>query len=77
MPERADTAAWRLVVDRDRCMGTGTCMLYAPGTLDYDADGKAVVTDPLGADLESATSAVEACPTRALAIDHGVDATTP
>lgn len=50
-------------------MGTGTCMMYAPGSLIYDADGKASVTDPIVDDLAAVQAAVESCPTQALVIE--------
>jgi ferredoxin len=63
MPER-----WAIEVDRRACMGTGTCLVYASGSLDLDAEGKATArpdpTDP----LDAALAAVEACPTRALRV---------
>jgi ferredoxin len=66
MPE-PDTG-WSIEVDRTRCMGTGTCLVYAPGTLGLDAEGKADVRHPITDDLAAAQNAVEACPTEALSI---------
>jgi ferredoxin len=63
MPER-----WTVVVDRDACMGTGTCMVYAPGTLEFDADGKATLRPDHTEHIEAVRAAVEACPTSALRI---------
>jgi ferredoxin len=57
-----------ITVDRDVCIGSGNCVLYAPATFSQDADAKAVVTDPTGDDLDTVRIAVEACPTRALAL---------
>jgi ferredoxin len=59
---------WTVTVDREKCMGTGSCMMYAAETLTYDADGKATVTEPIPDDLDAVRAAVEACPTQALAI---------
>ena len=55
-------------IDRERCMGSGMCIVYAPGTFAHDATAKAVVVDPGGDPIESIRSAVEACPTSALRI---------
>jgi ferredoxin len=63
-----DGPGWTVTVDRERCMGTGTCMTYAPGTLVFDAEGKAAVDEPITDDLDSVRAAVESCPTTALAI---------
>ncbi|MCK9894525.1 ferredoxin [Frankia sp. AgB32] len=54
------------VVDRSRCVGSGMCIVYAPGTFAHDDEAKAVVLDPAGDDLETVEIAVEACPTSAL-----------
>lgn len=59
---------WTIAVDRSRCMGTGTCLVYAPGSLELDAEGKATVRRPITDDLDAARNAVEACPTAALSI---------
>lgn len=60
-----------VAVDRDRCIGSGTCVLYAPGTFAQDDEAKAYVLGGAGggagtADLDAVRTAVEACPTRAL-----------
>jgi ferredoxin len=63
---------WQLTVDRDLCMGTGTCMVYAPGTLEFDAAGKAAVRPDATDHLAAVEAAVESCPTSALRLvrDH-------
>jgi ferredoxin len=55
-------------IDRDVCIGSGMCIMYAPGTFAQDEQTKAVVTDPDGDPVESIRIAVEACPTGALRI---------
>ena len=59
---------WTLVVDRERCMGTGTCLVYAAASIELDDEGKAAVIHPITDDLAAVQSAVEACPTEALTI---------
>jgi ferredoxin len=62
-------------VDRDRCMGSGMCVMYAPNTFDQDDETKVVVTDACGDPVDQIRIAVEACPTGALSIanhDKGV-----
>ena len=57
-----------VVVDREICMGSGMCVVYAPGTFLQGEDTKAVVQDT-GSDVPAAVrTAVEACPTGALAL---------
>jgi ferredoxin len=65
MPE---TAPPTIVVDRELCMGSGMCIVYAPGTFAHDEETKAVVVDPAGDPIEAIRNAVQACPTSAIRI---------
>ncbi len=47
-------------------MGSGMCIVYAPGTFAHDEHTKAVVVDPAGDPIEAIRNAVQACPTSAL-----------
>jgi len=58
--------AWSVTVDRERCMGSGLCVLYAPGTFAHDDEAKAVVLDPPTDDIDAVRTAVAACPVSAL-----------
>jgi ferredoxin len=58
--------AWTVEIDRDRCIGSGQCLVYAPGTFAHDEETKAVVDSASTEDLAMIQNAVEACPTRAL-----------
>jgi ferredoxin len=57
---------WSVTVDRELCLGTGTCIVYAPGTFAHDDQAKAVVVEPATDPLDTVQVAVEGCPTRAL-----------
>ena len=57
-----------LVVDRELCMGSGMCIVYAPGTFAHDDETKAVVVDPHGDPIDAVRNAVQACPTSAIRI---------
>ena len=35
-------------IDREKCMGSGNCSFWAPGTFDLDDEGIATVVDPEG-----------------------------
>jgi ferredoxin len=63
-PERPPT----IVVDRELCMGSGMCIVYAANTFAHDDETKAIVIDPKGDTIEAIRIAVEACPTGALRI---------
>jgi ferredoxin len=58
-------------VDRAVCMGSGVCIMYAPGTFGHDDETKAMVIDAAGDPIESIRTAVEACPTGALSLSRG------
>ena len=65
---------WMVQVDRDICMGSGMCVVYAGECFDIDAEAKAVFTKAEGVSLDSVRIAVEACPTGALTL---VEASPP
>jgi ferredoxin len=67
MPETA-ADGWTVVVDRDICMGTGMCVVYAPAAFSQDEDTKSVFRAPYDADPAAVRTAVEACPTGALTL---------
>jgi ferredoxin len=56
-----------ILVDRDRCMGSGSCSFHAPNTFDLDDEAKVVLLDRRDTDA-AIRVAVESCPTRALTI---------
>jgi len=58
----------QIVIDRDKCMGSGNCMFWAPGAFDLDDDGISVFLDPDEADERKLLLAQEGCPTRAISL---------
>ena len=59
----------RIVIDRDRCVGSGNCLFWAPATFDLDDGGTSVVVDPAGDEEARILVAVEGCPTRAITLE--------
>ena len=55
-------------VDWERCMGSGNCLFWAPGTFDLSEDGHAVVLDPAATDEERLRVAAEGCPVGAISL---------
>jgi ferredoxin len=57
-------------VDRERCVGSGTCEMLAPDVFEVGDDGIVAVLrpEPSGDDLDAAADAVQACPTQALSL---------
>jgi ferredoxin len=66
MPEAA--AAPTIFVDRELCMGSGMCIVYAPNTFAHDDETKAVVVDPAGDPIDAVRNAAQACPTSAITL---------
>jgi ferredoxin len=69
----------RLVVDRDRCVGSGTCEVLAPEVFEVDDDGVLALLrpEPGDADLPHVRDAVQGCPTRALSLVDRVPEQSP
>jgi ferredoxin len=63
----------RIVVDRELCMGSGMCIVYAPGTFAHDAETKAIVVDPQGDPIDAIRNAVQACPTSAIRLENDAE----
>lgn len=60
--------ALRIEIDREKCMGSGNCSFWAPGTFDLDDEGIAYVVDPAGDPEEKVVLAGQGCPTQAIAV---------
>jgi ferredoxin len=58
--------SWSIEIDRERCMGSGNCVIYAPGTFDNDEEARAVLRHPSTDNLDEIRAAVESCPTGAI-----------
>lgn len=61
----------RIIIDPERCIGSGSCGFWAPATFDIGDDGVAIVIDPDGDSGDKVANAAESCPTRAIAIEEG------
>jgi len=55
-------------VDRDLCIGSGTCLRLAPGVFALDEDEVATIQEPGAADIDKLRLAAEVCPTGAIRI---------
>ena len=63
----------RIHIDRERCMGSGSCQFHAPNTFDLDAECKAIVVDVPGDPEAAIRNAAEGCPTRAIELSESAD----
>ncbi len=65
------TEGLRIVVDRDLCVGSCTCLRLAPGVFAIGPDGQAVAVDAGAADRAAVLDAAENCPTGAITVLDG------
>ena len=64
----------RIDIDREKCVGSGNCVFWAPGTFDLDDEGLSVVIDPSGDSEDRIRVAADGCPSKAT-LDGCVDGT--
>jgi ferredoxin len=58
----------RVEVKRDLCIGAQTCVALAGDVFEMDAENKAIVKNPKGADDETILMGARSCPTLAIFI---------
>jgi ferredoxin len=57
-----------IVINRDKCMGSGNCLFWAPQAFDLDDEGISVALDPAEAEESQLVQAREGCPTGAISL---------
>lgn len=60
--------ARHIVVDRDVCIGAGTCARLARATFAMDEQDIAIVVDQTGDDETAVSAAIRSCPSGAILI---------
>jgi ferredoxin len=60
----------RIKIDRELCIGCGSCASTASKTFKVDLEGRAVVIDDYGDDDETIKMAIESCPVQAITMDE-------
>lgn len=59
----------KVKVDRNLCIGAGTCTVIAPEVFELDDELKAVVKDPGGAPDDKILDAAKSCPVLAIILE--------
>ena len=59
----------KVEIDRERCMGSGNCVYWAPKVFDIGDDMIAVVISDPDPHRERVEMAAEHCPTQAISLD--------
>jgi len=54
------------VVDKNKCIGCGTCVALCPAFFKLDSNGKSQVVNPQGDDETVIQSAIDGCPVQAI-----------
>jgi ferredoxin len=67
---RKEATRMKVVVDRDKCVGSGACVLAAPGFFTQDEDGIVeLIAEQVGpADEQAVLDAIDACPAAVIEI---------
>jgi len=61
----------KVIIDKDKCLGCGTCAMIAPEVFSLGADGKAEGKSPVEGDLAAkAKEAAGMCPQQAITIEE-------
>jgi len=61
---------YKIVVDRNLCIGAASCVALAMKTFALDAENKAVVLEGEGDPPEVVKLAAESCPTKAIILEN-------
>ena len=52
----------KIVVDKSVCISAADCVAIAPNTFELDAEGKCIIKDAKGDDLNTILEAAKGCP---------------
>ncbi len=56
----------KIIIDKNLCIGCGTCISIAPKTFKLDKEGKAEVIEPIGDNETTVQEAIDSCPVTAI-----------
>lgn len=57
---------WKIVIDRDLCIGAASCVALAMQTFALDSENKAILLEGEGDPPDMIKLAAESCPTKAI-----------
>lgn len=61
-------AKYKIIINRDLCIGAGSCLAMAAGTFSLDSENKAIVLNDSGDIPETILLAAQACPTKSITL---------
>jgi ferredoxin len=59
----------KIKIDRNLCIGAGTCSVIAPEVFELDSELKATVKDPTAAPEDKIIDAAKSCPVLAIILE--------
>ncbi|MBI4995026.1 ferredoxin [Candidatus Peregrinibacteria bacterium] len=63
-----NSKGYTIEVDRNLCVTLAVCLGLAPNVFELDAEGKAIIKDANGADIETLIESARGCPVNAIII---------
>jgi ferredoxin len=57
-------------VDKEKCIGCGTCIALAANTFRFDEEGKSEVFNAAGDDADTIKMAKDSCPVQAISMEE-------
>lgn len=60
----------KIKIDRNLCIGAGSCTVIAPETFELDDELKATVKNPTGNDRDTIIDAAKSCPVLAITLEE-------
>lgn len=63
------TKKYKIIVDRDLCIGAASCVAIAGKTFALDSENKAIILEGEGDPPETVLMAAESCPTKAIILE--------
>ena len=58
----------KIKIDKDKCIGCGSCVAVCSDCFEMDSDNKAVLKD--SGDMKCAQEAVDVCPVQAIEVEQ-------
>lgn len=59
----------KIIVDKNKCIGCGTCVALAPEIFEMDNEGKSIVKKNPIINEETLKLAIDSCPSQAISIE--------
>jgi ferredoxin len=56
----------KIIIDKNLCIGCGTCTVISPKTFKLGNDGKAEVIEPVSDEEKTLKEAIDSCPVAAI-----------